>query len=523
MANMPGKANEQEFVCETTQGSDTACGLQVEPPISENNGIVDRLNRIVTDFAALEELLSVPEPVGQLRAFRDSLNGDGRLDKLKALALAQRDELQNDISPVDQLYAFRAFLDGDERLAKLKCLAAEQRRDLDIFDVLKIHHREYVHSNFLAWLLDPRQSHGVESHFLRNFLSRTVEAAQQQAICTMSPDRIHSVDWSETEVRREWSNIDILILNRRAGFVCAIENKVWADEGFGEDDKSQLARYRETMESEFPDFDRHLVFLSPRGTETKSETEKKFWVPEDYVTIQQLIMETLRENSDRASPEVQWFLAQYEATLRRNIVTESIEVGELARQTYLEHREVIELLSRHKPDYAAEIRQILKEAISQQDGWLLDTESGSYVRFRSSRWDRFESMRTGRGWASSPALLLFEFYCPTNPTGTGGAALTLSPGTDEAVRRQLYETARQTPRLFKPRHSSLQGGHTMLDEYRWNLLEESDLGARWADGTAQEKLKEWVKRYAEDEFPAIDDAIVQCLESFENGEFVQVP
>ena len=125
--------------------------------------------------------------------------------------------------------------------------------------------------------------------------------------------------------------------------------------------------------------------------------------------------------------------------------------------------------------------------------------------------------------AAMTALLLFEFYCPTDPTGIAGAALTLSPGTDEAVRRQLYETARQNPRLFKPRHSSLQDGYTLLDEYRWNLLEESDLGARWADGTAQEKLMAWVKRYAEDEFPAIDDAIVQCLESFENGESAQVP
>ena len=515
---MPDKANEQEIVRETPRRCDENCDLQVEQVVAENNGIVDRLNRTVRDLVALEEMLSVPDPVGQMRAFSDSLNGDERLVKLKLLALAQRDELLNDISPVDKLHAFRFLLDADERLTKLKCLAAEQRQGLDIFDVLQIHHLEYVHSNFLAWLLDPRQSHGIESHFLRNFLSRTVEAAQQQVVCTMSPDRIHSADWSETEVLREWRYIDILILNRKEGFVCAIENKVWAEEGFGEDGKSQLAWYRETLESVFPDFDRHLVFLSPRGMDSKSETERKFWVPEDYVAIQQLIVETLRENSDRAIPEVQWFLAQYEATLRRNIVTESSEVGELARQIYLEHREVIELISRHKPDYAAEIRQVLKEAISQQDGWLLDTESGAYVRFRSVRWDRFDSMRTGTGWGASSALLLFEFYCPIDPTETGGAALTLGSGTDEAVRRQLYETARQNPRLFKPRQRSLQDGWTMLDEYRWNLLEESDLGARWADGTARAKLTEWVKRYAEDEFPAIDNAIVQCLESFENGE-----
>ena len=238
---MPDNANEQEIVRKTTRDRDDACDSQVEPVVSENTGIVDQVHRMVTDIAVLEELLSVLDPVGKLRAFSDSLDGDERLVKLKSLALAQRDELLNDISPVDQLHAFRVFLDADERLAELKCLAAEQHQGLDIFDVLQIHHLEYVHSNFLAWLLDPRQSHGIESHFLRSFLSRTVDAAQQQVVCTMSPDRIHSTDWSETEVLREWRYIDILILNRKEGFVCAIENKIWAEEGFGEDGKSQLA------------------------------------------------------------------------------------------------------------------------------------------------------------------------------------------------------------------------------------------------------------------------------------------
>ena len=157
------------------------------------------------------------------------------------------------------------------------------------------------------------------------------------------------------------------------------------------------------------------MFLSPRGIDSKSETKRKFWVPEDYVAIQHLIVETIRENSDRASPEVQWFLAQYEATLRRNIVTESSKVGELARQIYLEHREVIELISRHKPDYSAEIRQILKEAISQQDGWLIDTESGSYVRFRSSRWDRVRIYENWHGLGGKSRPHAVRILLPHKP------------------------------------------------------------------------------------------------------------
>ena len=280
------------------------------------------------------------------------------------------------------------------------------------------------------------------------------------------------------EVRREWRYIDILILNIKAGFVCAIENKIWSDESIGHDGRSQLTWYRETLDSEFPDFDIHRVFLSPRGMESKSETERRFWVPENYSTIQKLVVETIRENADKTSQEVQWFLTQYETTLRRNIVPEDSEIAKLAREIYIQHRDAIELINRHKPDYATEIKKILKEAISHQEGWLLDTETGAYVRFRSSDWDRFESLKTGTGWTHSPALLLFEFYCPTDPRGTIGPALTLGSGTDEAIRERLFEAARQNPQAFKPRNPSLNDGWIHLDEYRQNLLEDSDLGTK---------------------------------------------
>ena len=87
VANMPDKANEQEFVRKTTGDRDDACDPQVEPVVSENTGIVDQVHRMVTDIAVLEELLSVLDPVGKLRAFSDSLDGDERLVKLKSRAL----------------------------------------------------------------------------------------------------------------------------------------------------------------------------------------------------------------------------------------------------------------------------------------------------------------------------------------------------------------------------------------------------------------------------------------------------
>ena len=56
---------------------------------------------------------------------------------------------------------------------------------------------------------------------------------------------------------------------------------------------------------------------------------------------------------------------------------------------------------------------------------------------------------------------------------------------------------------------------THLHEYGGNLLVGSDLGSRWADGSARAKLEERVARFAEEEFPQISRAVVECLEEYQ--------
>ena len=470
-----------------------------------------KLGRVDAMTPDLKEAFQHPVSECDLTVSEHTLSVE-RLERLAACLVTFKASL-SDADPLSQLREFRDFVENGARLAELRGLTADQERDLDIFDVLQIHHWESVHSNFLAWLLDPKGNHFIGSHFLRRFLSCTAVATREQGMAARSFARIHEMDWSDIEVRREWRYIDILLLNRKEGFVCAIENKVWAEEGFDESGASQLAGYRETLAKEFPDFDSHLVFLSPSGMESKSEIERHFWVPADYVTIQQLVAEMLNDDVCNVSPDVRWFLTHYETTLRRNIVPDDSEIGELARQIYLEHRDVIELINRHKPDYPGDIKQILKEAISREEGWLLDEEGGAFIRFRPSSWDRFEALKTGNGWKPSPSLLVFEFYCPANPVGTTGPALVLGTGTDEAVRIRLFEAARQNPRIFNLRNASLTN-YTHLHQGRQNLIEESDLSFKWADGSTQQKLTEWVMRFAESESQIISDAVTSVLEGF---------
>ena len=420
--------------------------------------------------------------------------------------------------PGARLEEFPAFLACGERMDLLMNMVEAQRRELDLFAVLRIQDSELAHSNFLAWLLDPSDTHAIGSHFLRKFMERTVRSAQERHIPTVCPDRLRAIDWSETEVRREWRYIDILVLNRNAGFVCAIENKIWADEGIDPDGQSQLTTYRKVLEKEFPDFDRHMVFLSPSGIESSSDTERNFWAPENYVTVHQLVSESRKSLIGKASPEVLMLMNQYETTLRRNVVPETSDIGKLATEIYLEHREAIELIYQNRPDYRAGIKQIFKEAIAKQKDWSLGVDARDFIRFLPSDWRKFDALNTGTNWTHTNALLLFEFRCPAEPTETAGPGLVLGGGTDEALRRRLFETARQNPGIFNARGGGLLDSWTHLHEYGGNLLVDSDLGSRWADGSARAKLEERVARFAEEEFPQISRAVVECLEEYQTGD-----
>ena len=448
----------------------------------------------------MKRLLSARDPT-TLNALRDTVSD---LRKLEILMTSS--------GPESQLNAFRGFLDNDSRLEEL---VKEQQGGFDLFKVLGIQEEERVHSNFLAWLLNPRSNDAIGIFFLENFLERTIAAARELDISTVPYRNVRETDWSETEVLREWNYIDILILNRKARFVCAIENKINADEGFDEDGRSQLARYRETLAREFPDFDSHRVFLSPQAMASGSVVERKFWVPESYSNILELVVETRDRIEDTARPEVSWSLSQYESTLRRNIVPETGEIAKLARQIYLEHREAIELIYRHRPDYQGEIKQVLREAISQQESWKLDVESNPFVRFRPIDWDRFDLQRSGSGWGGSPTLLLFELYCPSDLTQARGPYLVLGPGSDENIRQELFETARQNPKTFKLGQTTLSGTYPRLHDRGQYLLGESDLGPGWADGATNAKITELIERFARDEFPLINEAIIGCFEEYE--------
>jgi len=65
----------------------------------------------------------------------------------------------------------------EETRANLHSLATEissvERTEFSFLRIFGLEHNEVVHSSFLAWLLDPLESHASGSFFVKRFLERT--------------------------------------------------------------------------------------------------------------------------------------------------------------------------------------------------------------------------------------------------------------------------------------------------------------------------------------------------------------
>ena len=301
----------------------------------------------------------------------------------------------------------------------------------------------------------------------------------------------------------EWGYLDILIVNRQERFLCAIENKIWSGEH-----SDQLARYRKALEAAYPDYSRHLVFLSPGGAVPHRAEEQNFWAPVSYTTVLSALDQTIK--SQAMPPDVSAFLRQYATTLRRRIVPDSTEINQLARKIYLEHREAIELIYQHKPDFVDEAKRVLREAIRHQTDWSLVQEGTLFLQFRPWKWADYQSMATGTVWPSK-ALLLFQFHFGDGPNNLPYLRLVMSLGSNDMVRQKLFDTAQRHPK-FTPREYSYSGGWMVLDRMEY-ILDESDYD-RWDDSSVPAKITEWVADFATNRFPAMNEAIVNCLEEY---------
>jgi hypothetical protein len=127
-----------------------------------------------------------------------------------------------------------------------------------VFRALRVEHHEVRHSNFLAWLIDPLESHGQGSLFFRGFLEAVTTAIENGALAKRL--LLDESSAQDVKIRREKDRLDLHIILNQPKIVVGIENKIFASEH-----SDQLSRYADDIESQFKGWDQILLYLTLDG------------------------------------------------------------------------------------------------------------------------------------------------------------------------------------------------------------------------------------------------------------------
>lgn len=417
---------------------------------------------------------------------------------------------------LEQYAALERFILDNPDLERLESLSPR----FNLFEFMGFYRQEGVHSQFLTWLLSPQENHGLGDGFLKRFLLQTLTRSRQTGIKTAAPLGVVLADFAAAQVYPEWPNevegqrgyLDILILDERQKFYCAIENKV----GSGEHSQ-QLTRYRLALEEKYPapDFRRHYVFLSPGGTSALDVEERAYWTPVDYNLVCELVEETAQSLTGLANEDLRVFLRHYTDILRRHVLDNS-EIRQLARTIYIQHRDAIELIYRHKPDYLAEIQGLLAEVVSENvDGLVWDSYDRdtrmSTTRFFPAEWDTFPSLKAETRWirgSLSKSFLLIEFKM-TGSDFSFNITLNNQSSAESEQMRQAMDT-----HLTAILGSAQSAGPYRIFRVGSSILDKPDI-EQWDEDAIRSKITAWASAFAKNEYPRIVDAVSQCLAEFE--------
>lgn len=390
-----------------------------------------------------------------------------------------------ELTTSEQVRELEEFILSNKELEKLESIVDK----FNIFSSLGIINQEIRHSNFLAWLLDPNETHNLSDYFTTSFLK---QAAYNNT--NSKPDLnlidIDTLDLSSVQVFREWNNIDVLLVDDEKKIVCVIENKVDSKEH-----SNQLQKYRNIVEINYPNYKKLFVYLTVYGEEPDTD---KDYIPISYKEVSSLIENLLDRKESQLNDETSIFIKHYNEMIKRYIMEES-EVQELCEQLYKKHKKALDLIFKHKPDVYSDIRDVLEEIIDANDSLEKDHCSKSQIRFIPKKLDFFP--KEGEGWTKTKRIVLFEII---NYDKEVNLFLYIGPG-NSAIRESIYELVKGNP-LFNKTAAQLTKKWAAI--YKLKLATISRLDGK-TKAEITEKLAGQLNKFLENDYKKIEEELLQ--------------
>lgn len=278
--------------------------------------------------------------------------------------------------------------------------------EVNIFGILKLREHEIRHSNVLAWLLDPKGSHGIGDSFIKLFVSYVIRNNTDKGYNVMGWSYL---DYSDCEVIREkhWKDtgkadsLDIMVRIRNSDgreHLIAIENKINSKEGNG-----QTQRYRENIERECPGAVKMYVYLNT-SDEVPEDPE---WSVLSYESIYRILGHI--KNNCRMKPEAGLIIKNYRKVCADIMDITDEALREKVKKIYRENKAAIDLINKYKPDIQWDIADYLRKLLrnerlkeeSENPGSAGNIQEShepakkSRVRFTTGRMDKYISPSSG--------------------------------------------------------------------------------------------------------------------------------
>ena len=246
-------------------------------------------------------------------------------------------------------------------------------KEPNIFQILKSTNNELKHSNFLSWLLNPDESHKIGDVFLKRFI-REVFASDKFE--DLEQTEANDINFFNVEVRREWKNIDVLIVlekkeNPKNKVIICVENKIKSKE-----QNKQLKKYKNIVEKEFPTDKKAFVYLTLDGDEPEKETSYMVMSYSFIVETLEKIILILQKSINKT---VESYINDYLIILKREHM-KTDELSILAQKIYNNHKMLLDFIFENMPDDENKLRhEIIKEI--ENRNWELGSVNKYYIRF----------------------------------------------------------------------------------------------------------------------------------------------
>jgi len=278
----------------------------------------------------------------------------------------------------------------DNLLLRLQTTFSEQIAPFDnsqnLFHIVSVEHMEIKHSNLLAWLLDPIESHHLNDMFFKCFMTQLMKKYGNKI------DRsILTKNWTNSIVLREYEHIDILLHNPSNLLNLVIENKIDSHEH-----GTQLKDYEDVIHREYshPECKNIYVFLT-LNDEIPSENK---WLTMNYIDIIHAIEETLTKTSN-IEPKVRIVLEDYVNLLKELTNFDLTQKQQIAMEIWRQHRQALEFLNQYRFDPNEAIKDdFIKVLTNNWQKYQLQfqkKDSDQYhIRFKTSRMNNWFNDQT---------------------------------------------------------------------------------------------------------------------------------